>query len=173
MIKSWECLQCTCISTRTGLLGLKVKNTWKLYHWVHTAVIFMICQFLLLSVTERWNWNCLWPKVKMVDWCGVVHLERYVLDILGIVKKSIIRNYSSVDFSFSTHTSPKCLPSENPLWQQTWGRISIQTRSWPVTFSKAVFCWYCCRILVLFFQEIQWNYISIFSLLLLECRYDL
>ena len=143
----------------------------------------MICQFLFLSVTERWNWNCLWLKVKMVDWCGVVHLERYVLDILkfwntllllyGIVINSIIRNYSSVDFSFSTHTSPKCLPSENPLWQQRWGRISIETRSWPITFSKAVFCWYCCRIWVLFFQEIQWNYISIFSLLLLECRYDL
>ena len=84
MIKSWEFLQCTCISTRTGLLGLKVKNTWKLYHWIHTAVKFMICQFLFLSVTERWNWNCLWPKVKMVDWCGVVHLERYVLDILKL-----------------------------------------------------------------------------------------
>ena len=83
MIKR-EFLQCYCIyiSSRTSLLGLKLKNTWKLYHWVHHK--FTICEFLFLSVTERWNWNCLWPKVKMVDWCGVVHLERYILTILKL-----------------------------------------------------------------------------------------
>ena len=91
--------------------------------------------------------------------------------LYGIVINSFTRNYSLVVFPFSIHTSPKCLPSENPLWQQRWGRISTETRFWRVTFSKSVFCWYCCRIWVLFFQEIQWNYISIFSLLLLECRY--
>ena len=57
-------------------------------------------------------------------WCGTsgkVHLDysetlKHFVNY-GIVINSIIRNYPLVVFSFSIHTSPKCLPSENPLWQ--------------------------------------------------------